>query len=305
VQGPGLATVLDTHDFGCWEAALATAVGHHRSERLDRQEPFEARFRIGRLGPYGVLHLRGRGRVRLLREQCGSSVLWLPLRGLSEERINGMPWLAEPGTGLLFQSGDAMAGETSEEIEGLSILLSEAPQSGPQGPGSPLLAAGPLAQQLLARARELAAAAAAQPAGAEHAADAFGDALHLWRQAQSNTLWRERITARRRREKVAQARQWMAARVAQRFTVEALSRELGLSTRQLQLSFVQELGRTPMAEAKRLRLHRLRALLRDREQDHRSIAELMTASGLIASGVTSVDYRNWCGESPRRTRQRR
>jgi hypothetical protein len=28
----------------------------------------------------------------------------------------------------------------------------------------------------------------------------------------------------------------------------------------------------------------------------------MAASGLIASGVTSADYRHWCGESPRQTR---
>lgn len=54
-----------------------------------------------------------------LREQWGHSVLWLPLRGLSEERINGSPWLAEPGMGLLFQPGDRMQGETSEEIEGV------------------------------------------------------------------------------------------------------------------------------------------------------------------------------------------
>lgn len=97
----------------------------------------------------------------------------------------------------------------------------------------------------------------------------------------------------------------MGDRLDQRFGVVELSGALEVSTRQLQYSFLQELGRSPMAEAKRLRLQQLRRLLLDREQDQRSIAELMVASGLIASGVTSADYRRWCGESPRRTRLRR
>jgi hypothetical protein len=57
LQGPGLAPVLDTNDFGLWDATLATTLGHHRSVLLDGREPFAAHFRIGQLGPYGVLHL--------------------------------------------------------------------------------------------------------------------------------------------------------------------------------------------------------------------------------------------------------
>jgi transcriptional regulator GlxA family with amidase domain len=59
-----------------------------------------------------------------------------------------------------------------------------------------------------------------------------------------------------------------------------------------------------MAEAKRMRLHRLRGLLLDRERNSCSVAEMMAASGLIASGVTSADYRLHFGESPRQTRLR-
>ncbi|MFM7313019.1 MAG: hypothetical protein ACKO0M_07615 [Cyanobium sp.] len=234
--------MLDTDDFGCWDAALASTLGHHRSELLDPREPFEAHFRIGQLGPYGVLHLQGRGRVRLLREQCGGSVLWLPLQGMSEERINGCTWLAEPGSGLLFQSGDAMQGVTSEEIEGVSILIPEAMDPFQQALGSPSLATGPLAQRLLACARQLAAAAADGSAGAEHAADQFSDALGAWRDWQQQPHRRERITARRRRETVEQARQWMAERLNERFTVVELSHALNVSTRQLQYSFLQELA---------------------------------------------------------------
>lgn len=297
--------MLDTNDFGLWDATLATTLGHHRSVLLDGREPFAAHFRIGRLGPYGVLHLHGRGRVQLLREQCGCSVLWLQRRGLNEERINGSAWLAEPGTGLLFQPGDAMQGETSEEIEGVSILIPEAMHPAPQPLVSPLLVAGPLTQRLLASARQLAAAAALRPMGAELAADAFSDALQAWKDEQVQPAPRERITAWRRRETVQRAREWMADRLHERFTVVELGRALAVSTRQLQVSFGQELGRTPMAEARRQRLQRLRGLLSDPGQDQRSIAELMAACGLISSGVTSANYRRWCGESPRRTRQRR
>ena len=296
--------MLDTDDYGCWDAALATTLGHHRSDLIEPRQPFEAHFRIGQLGPYSVLHLRGRGRLRLQREQCGASVLWLPLRGLSQERINGHTWLAEPGSGLLFQPGDAMQGETSEEIEGLSILIPEGRHPRLRPSVSPSLAAGPLVQRLLACARQLAAAAAQRPAAAEHAADQFSDALRAWSDWQAQPQPRERITGRRRRETVAQARQWMAERLDQRFTVAELSRCLAVSTRQLQYSFLEELGCTPMAEAKRLRLQRLRALLLDRERDHCNITALMAACGLIASGVTSADYRRWCGESPRDTRRR-
>jgi transcriptional regulator GlxA family with amidase domain len=97
----------------------------------------------------------------------------------------------------------------------------------------------------------------------------------------------------------------MVPRLSGRFSLLELSAALQVSPRQLQYSFQEELGRSPMAEAKRLRLQRLRRLLLDPEHSAASVAELMAAAGLIASGVTSADYRRWCGESPRRTRLRR
>jgi len=103
---------------------------------------------------------------------------------------------------------------------------------------------------------------------------------------------------------VADARVWMEQRLAERFSLAELSAAMGRSPRQLQYSFLQEVGHSPMAEAKRLRLRRLRALLQDRAWSQRSVAELMAASGLIASGVTAADYRRWCGERPRDTRRR-
>ena len=278
---------LDTDDFSCWEAAAGSTLGHHRSDLRATDQPFQARFRIGQLGAYTVLHLKGQGRMRLSREQRQHSVLWLPLRGMTLEAINGEPWLAEPGTGLLLFPGDDLLGETSQELEGLSILI---PEALPHCPARPVQ-------------RQLAVAAAEQPPGAGHAADQLTEALRAWRSWQEQPVQRERITCRRRRDTVQWAREWMATRLQERFTLGELSRAVGVSPRQLQYSFLQELGRSPLAEAKRLRMQRLRTLLLDPSQHHCSIAELMAAAGLIASGASSADYRHWCGESPRQTRR--
>ncbi len=283
---------------------MANTLGHHRSELLSPTNAFQAHFRVGRVGTFSVLHLQGRGRLRLNREQREQSVLWLPLRGVTEERINGQSWLAEPGTGLLFQPGDALEGEVSETIEGLSILIPPGLHRRPSSPAPPLLAAGPLHQRILASARALAVAAALQLASAELAADQLTEVLREWTERQEQPFPRVRITSRRRRDSVESARQWMAARLPERFSLQDLSQAAGVSRRQLQYNFLQELGHSPMAEAKRMRLHRLRSLLMDRERDSSSVAELMAASGLIASGVTSADYRLRFGESPRQTRHR-
>jgi transcriptional regulator GlxA family with amidase domain len=104
---------------------------------------------------------------------------------------------------------------------------------------------------------------------------------------------------------VAQACQWISAHLSERFSVVELSQAMGVSTRTLQYAFQEELGHTPMAEAKRLRLRQLRHLLQQSDLQRLSIAALMKASGLLACGSTSADYRHWCGESPWQTRQRR
>jgi len=304
LSGEGLTTLLDSDDFGCWEATVARTLGHHRSELLTPSEPFEGRMRSGQLGDCGVVHIQGRGRLRLKREQCHQSVLWLPLRGMSQEHVNGRQWLAEPGQGLLFRPGDAMDGETSEQIEGISILIPSSWLPAQAVPIPPLLAAGSLSQAVLRQARHLAVAIAQRPAGAIHAVDHLREALQAWFDGQIQSPRWERFTSRRRRTTVNEARQWMAERLQERFSVVELSHAVAVSPRQLQYHFLQELGHSPMAEAKRMRLHRLRGLLQDREHDHCSVAELMATSGLIASGVASADYRLRFGESPRQTRRR-
>ncbi len=304
LSAEGLTTVLDSDNFGEWEAAVATTLGHHRSELLAPSEPFSARLRSGQLGECTLVHIRGRGRLRLKREQFHHSILWLPLRGITQESIHGREWLAEPGQGLLFRPGDAMEGETSEEMEGISILFPSNWLLVPAVPIPALLDTGPQVQEVLRQARDLAAAIAQRPANAIQAADQLREALRAWSDGWLQPQRRERLTARRRRVTVNEARQWMAERLEERFSVEELSQAVAVSARQLQYHFLQELGHAPMAEAKRMRLQRLRSLLRDREHNSCSVAELMAASGLIASGVTSADYRLRFGESPRQTRRR-
>jgi len=266
--------------------------------------PFEAQIRAGAVDEFQVLWLQGSGQLELQREQCGHGVLWLPLQGLSHEAINGEEHLAEPGMALLFRPGDVMQGRTSEAISGVSIVLPEAAHSIPSVHGAPLLHQGPAARRVLEAAWQLVECAAHPKAGARFAAEALVDALHQWEEHNSPAQSDERLGAERRRRTVADACQWMDLHLADRFSVLELSCAVHVSVRSLQYSFQEELGCTPMAYAKRLRLRRLRRSLQDPSLAVRSIAELMEACGLLACGVTAADYRQWCGEPPRRTRQR-
>ena len=207
LHGAGLATVLETHDFGCWEAAVTNILGHHSSELLTRSESFRTRIRSGQLGDCTLVHIQGRGRLRLKREQCHQSVLWLPLRGMTTERINGREWLAEPGDGLLFRPGDAMEGETSKEIEGISIFLPSHWLPEASIPIPPLLAASAHSQAVLRQARHVGAAIAQQPEGAFHAAEQLRESLQVWFDEWLQPQRRERFTSRRRRSTVNEARQ--------------------------------------------------------------------------------------------------
>lgn len=121
LEAPGLRTVLRSDDFGAWDSLVAGTLGHHRSRLLPGSPPFSTHIRWGAVAEFEVLLLHGRGRVELRREQEGHGVLWLPLQGLTQEWVNGVERVAEPGMALLFRPGDAMRGLTSDAITGLSI----------------------------------------------------------------------------------------------------------------------------------------------------------------------------------------
>lgn len=302
-NGSGWQPLLHSHDFGEWDAALARTIGHHRSRLREGSGPFDARMRCAQVEDFRVIWLQGTGRLELQREQCGDGVLWLPLQGLMQETINGEEHLAEPGSGLLFQPGDAMTGLTQESISGVSIVVPGQYLVDHRLP-SPLLRQGMAAQALIHAGWELVQAAALEPGGAVFAAEHLADALHKAVEASMpDAQQRERVTAARRRALVGDACAWMQERLAERFSVVELSAAMNVSVRTVQTSFQTELGCSPMAEIKRMRLHNLRRLLLDPELKHRSVSQLMTSTGLLAYGVTAADYQRWCGELPRRTRR--
>ncbi len=304
LEAPGLRTVLRSDDFGAWDSLIAGSLGHHRSRLLPGSAPFSTHIRWGAVAEFEVLLLHGHGRMELQREQEGHGVLWLPLQGLTQEWVNGVERVAEPGMALLFRPGDAMRGLTSDAITGLSILI---PGSCLQGaePGSPLLDQGPVHRRLIAAGLQLARAAAWRPEGSEQAAAALVEALHPWSHPPDPDHDGDRLSARRRRQAVVDACGWMEVHLGRRVSLEELGLAMGTSVRTLQYGFREQLGRSPMAELKRRRLRRLRDLLQASDHDHRSVAELMQAAGLLACGVTAADYGRCWGESPRRTRQRR
>jgi transcriptional regulator GlxA family with amidase domain len=102
---------------------------------------------------------------------------------------------------------------------------------------------------------------------------------------------------------VGEAREWMRLHLHESIGIQQVAAAVAVSPRTLQYAFLTELGRTPMAELKRLRLRALRQLLQGPGQRHTSIADLMVRSGLLACGSTAAEYRRYCGESPHETRE--
>lgn len=303
LRGAGLTQVLATSDFAEWEAATSHTLGHHHSRLLDPHQGFEAHYHLGSAGPLQMLHIRGRGRVELERTQQAGVVLWLPLLGTTEERVNGRPIGAEPGMGLLFRPGDEMLGRTSEELEGISVLV---PESLLPGGGPSLLQRGPRAREVITQALALAEATALGQHGLEHGALALVEALRIWQQelGEQEVFWRERPGAARARTLVNEAIRWMEDHLSEPFAVADLATALSTSVRALQYAFHQELGHPPLAEARLLRLHLLQERLLDPDQNSTPIGLVMAECGLLGGGSTARDYRRLWGELPSRTRQR-
>ena len=298
----GLTQVLDTADFDEWGAVVGAQLGEHSSQLSSPASSFFCRIHHGQAAGLSVLHLHGSSRIALQRVQGPDhAVLWLPLHGLSHEELNGSEYVAQPGMAMLLRPGDVLIGQTSRQTEGLSILI----PGDRVRPGLPtLLHRGPADRSLIQAALQFAEATTRQDPGARQAGMALLDALETWQLALE--LKRdgqpEPIRAQCRRQSVANARAWMLDHLDEAFEIAAVAKAVGVSTRTLQYAFLQDLGLTPMAEAKRLRLLHLHQLLLDPSLREASIAELMVSCGLLACGSSSAAYSRYFGETPRQTR---
>jgi len=194
--------------------------------------------------------------------------------GLSHEVINGQEHLAAPGMALLLRPGDVMQGCTSEAISGVSIVPPDAARP---------LSMLPLITFAISTAsiRERLRGARSKRAGS------WGNAPPIPGQVRASLPkpWWMPCTSGRSaapRLKVANASVPNAAAApwpmpANGWSVtnrsasarRKLSCAVHVSVRSLQYGSQEELGCTPMAHAKRLRLRRLRRSLQD--QHHRGV----------------------------------
>lgn len=302
-KAAGLQPLLDTTDFEAWSLAVGSSLGEHRSDLCSHGNAFGSRMAFGQSQGLQLLHIQGHGEVRLDRVQGEhAAVLWLPLQGISQEEINGTIVVSEPGMALLMRPGDVLKGRTSHHLEGLSILLPPE-RITPDLPR--LLDMGSHHRAFIAAAHRFAEGLAAGTGQGQVGADALLDQLEQWQLTVLAQLGgqHERLTAARRRSYVGEASTWMRDHLHNSFDVAQVSAAINISLRMLQYAFLKETGQTPMAYAKRLRLRSLRALLQDPGNQARSIAALMETAGLLACGATAADYRSYCGETPRQTRQ--
>jgi AraC-like DNA-binding protein len=314
----GFEEVFHTADFGAFEAGLSGQLGSHRSHLREGCDGFHASCRSARVGPLQLLLLRGRGELELDRTQLGCGVLWIPLRGRSEERINGRLVQVEPGQALLFRQGDHLLGVTDKEVAGLSVLLPE-PLLGEAGSAeeaacsprrhtlqSILDPRKPADGGLIQATRRLAKAVARRdPTSAIAAADVLDQLADILPRLAGGFRGRGAcsLAARKRWELLVEASRWMEAHLQEGFRAADLAAALQTPVRTLQWSFAQELGRSPLAHARLLRLHALRRRLQEARcrKEPVAIASQMAACGLPACGDTARAYWALFGELPRQT----
>lgn len=96
-------------------------------------------------------------------------------------------------------------------------------------------------------------------------------------------------------EATTRAVQIMEGRISEPISIDTLARELGQSQRQLERIFMRELGLSPAAYYRRLRVERASQLLRDTEL---SVTEVGIACGFRSSAHFSRCYRGEVGTPP-------
>lgn len=314
---PAFQQLFRTNDFSQWEAAISLNLGTHQSHLRSRTETFHTCCYSATVGSLEILHLQGKGELELNRTQLGRGLLWLPLRGFSEERINGRVVQATRGQAILIRPLDDLHGLTSAEISGLSVILpdnffikaeeGDSPnlrRKDGRMPEALLHSQRSSDQAVIGLATQLSRAVAHRDPSSPMLAGHLLDQLEQMVSTSPGMPSRlPSLGARRRRELVQEAICWMEAHLRQPFRIGDVAAALDTPTRTIQQAFAEELGRPPLAQAKLLRLHALRRRLQDPQLQNLGIATQMGACGLPASGETAQAYRACFGERPNQTKR--
>jgi len=294
--------------FDEWAENLAQSLGNHRSTLLTPEIPFSSCLRISQVGQATVLAIEGTSSVRLERVQpLDRAVLWLPRQGWVKERLNGRPVVAEPGSAMLCLPGDELVGESSPSLKGVSVVLPASLLGEPSGWlrfQSRHLREGTEVVALLHSALDLVASLGQASADPRFFLATVVDQLLFWRDLVRDVSHNRVGDAVDRRRLIACARDWIEAHLDQPFRVTDLAGALYVSTRSLQMSFCEQLGHSPLEEARRLRFRRLRQQLLTTPAAQASIESLFRRCGLTGSAHTRRHYLEWCGETPLQSRAR-
>lgn len=248
------STTQATRQFDEWEHNLSQAIGHHRSTLLTPALPFFSRITVRQAEGVSTVALEGSSCLHLHRWQPpGQLLLWLPHQGWVDERINGQPVVAEPGSAMLCLPGDELEGETTASLQGVSILLPiQALGTADcwQGFTGRHLAQGSEVVALVETAEQLVAALAAGAPQTGWLAGVLVEHLLFWRDLAVEPPSERLLGAVERRRQIRRAHEWIEAHLHQPLRVTELAEALHLSTRSLQFCFRQELGHSPLEDRK-------------------------------------------------------
>lgn len=314
---PVFQQLFRTNDFSQWEAGINLNLGTHQSHLRSNSETFHSCCHSATVGSLQILHLQGTGELELDRTQLDRGLLWLPLKGVSVERINGRVVQATRGQAILMRPFDHLHGLTSAEMSGVSVILpdniftkaEEADNPNPLDPAGRrqealLHSQRSSDQTVITIAMQLSRAISrhdpSSPILAAHLLDQLEQMLSI---APGLPSRRPSLGARRRWEVVQETIRWMDAHLREPFRISDVAAALDTPTRTIQQAFAEELGRPPLAQAKLLRLHALRRRLQDPQLQNLGIATQMGACGLPASGETAQAYRALFGERPNQTKR--
>jgi len=302
--------VFSSCSFDAWEQMLRNTLGEHRSHLSGPGRGFSCSVHSGSAANLQLVLLEGTGQVMLERHQGGGGVLWIPFRGSNLERVNGVELVAEPGDALLFRPGDVMVGTSAEHCKGLSVVLPESlwrciePLSPPARPRQPtMLKRGtPKGKALVAQALELYGATRHGDQARHQLAYDLQDNLKELLAPSNPAAELITIPTARRLELIEAADRWIGDHLATAFSAEDIASGVGVHLRTLQRAYQQERQRTPLAQARLLRLHAARQTLQEKGgAKSTTVKACLEEAGLPASGRTANLYKTFFAETPRQT----